>query len=314
MKKSKIIVPALGILVLSTAASITGTVAWFTAQSRFETEVSEFAIVKTNNDLKCTQTAGLGTSVTDNVVSTLANYELTDASFDHANEVIVAPDGSGTKVGKETALGSAAVLNDGTTNDIVRASYQVSTTTHTVLSVMTWNMDFEMDFGGVNGNYGLYFDASTSKIQRKDGGNYSDDFSDAEVTGHGFRIAFVGQTATYSTTRVWADQQVSAKCKYINGSATLNTLLSANELTYTSPALMDSSFTDGVPASEEATATSEARENYLGKFVFQANTPVHLQYKVVAWFEGTDETIVNTATAYDQIKALLHFEVKKLTD
>ena len=31
MKKSKILVPALGILVLSTAASITGTVAWFTA-------------------------------------------------------------------------------------------------------------------------------------------------------------------------------------------------------------------------------------------------------------------------------------------
>lgn len=33
MKKSKIIVPALGILVLSTAASITGTVAWFSANT-----------------------------------------------------------------------------------------------------------------------------------------------------------------------------------------------------------------------------------------------------------------------------------------
>lgn len=33
MKKSKIIIPALGILVLSTAASITGTVAWFSANS-----------------------------------------------------------------------------------------------------------------------------------------------------------------------------------------------------------------------------------------------------------------------------------------
>ena len=33
MKKSKIIAPALGVLVLSTAASITGTVAWFTANN-----------------------------------------------------------------------------------------------------------------------------------------------------------------------------------------------------------------------------------------------------------------------------------------
>ena len=33
MKKSKIIAPALGVLVLSTAASISGTVAWFTANS-----------------------------------------------------------------------------------------------------------------------------------------------------------------------------------------------------------------------------------------------------------------------------------------
>lgn len=34
MKKSKIIVPALGMLLLSTAASITGTVAWFTANNK----------------------------------------------------------------------------------------------------------------------------------------------------------------------------------------------------------------------------------------------------------------------------------------
>ena len=33
MKKSKIIVPALGILVLSTAAAVTGTVAWFTSSN-----------------------------------------------------------------------------------------------------------------------------------------------------------------------------------------------------------------------------------------------------------------------------------------
>ena len=33
MKKTKVIIPALGLLLLSTAASVTGTVAWFAANS-----------------------------------------------------------------------------------------------------------------------------------------------------------------------------------------------------------------------------------------------------------------------------------------
>ena len=33
MKKTKILVPAAGLLLLSTAASVTGTVAWFASQS-----------------------------------------------------------------------------------------------------------------------------------------------------------------------------------------------------------------------------------------------------------------------------------------
>ena len=54
MKKTKIIVPALGILLLSTAASVTGTVAWFTAANDVDvsgmqfTAQSEQAIVVSN--------------------------------------------------------------------------------------------------------------------------------------------------------------------------------------------------------------------------------------------------------------------------
>ena len=42
MKKSKIIVPALGLLLLSTAASVSGTVAWFTANRTYNTTISSF--------------------------------------------------------------------------------------------------------------------------------------------------------------------------------------------------------------------------------------------------------------------------------
>ena len=86
MKKSKVLIPALGVLILSTAASVTGTVAWFTASRTYNTTIGDFAVVKTNADLKCTLAAGLGTFKSGDVI-TLVNEnvysELTDASFDH---------------------------------------------------------------------------------------------------------------------------------------------------------------------------------------------------------------------------------------
>ena len=51
MKKSKIIVPALGILLLSTAASISGTVAWFTASRTFSTHVNAFSVGSVDGNL-----------------------------------------------------------------------------------------------------------------------------------------------------------------------------------------------------------------------------------------------------------------------
>lgn len=58
MKKSKIIIPALGLIALSTAASITGTVAWFASNARvtitgmsFTTKVSSNILVAEQNNV-----------------------------------------------------------------------------------------------------------------------------------------------------------------------------------------------------------------------------------------------------------------------
>ena len=61
MKKSKIIVPALAIIAFSTAASIAGSVAWFTASRTVSISGGEYSVVKLTSDLKCTLTAGVGT-------------------------------------------------------------------------------------------------------------------------------------------------------------------------------------------------------------------------------------------------------------
>ena len=99
MKKSKIIVPALGLLLLSTAASVSGTVAWFTANNKYNTTINTFAVVKTNDDLQVELGAGVGTSVDTNAIvlskeisSTTYTSKLTDASFDPTTNKLVEPD------------------------------------------------------------------------------------------------------------------------------------------------------------------------------------------------------------------------------
>lgn len=62
MKKSRIIAPALGVLVLSTAASITGTVAWFTANSSVTVTGMNFTTQVSSNLLIASGTAGTGTA------------------------------------------------------------------------------------------------------------------------------------------------------------------------------------------------------------------------------------------------------------
>ena len=59
--------------------------------------------------------------------------------------------------------------------------------------------------------------------------------------------------------------------------------------------LVHQGYTTGnaLPAENTAAATATARADYMGTFGFIANTSVTLWYKVVVWYEGTDENVVN---------------------
>ena len=138
MKKSKIIVPALGIILLTTAASVTGTVAWFTANTVYTATMGEFAVVNTKNNLSCTLGNGVGTVADNenNKVDVSSGYKLTDASVDHTAAAvnIYDPDEPGAKVGKITGLSS-----------YVGSPYTRATNTY---SAFTWTMTFTMNFAG----------------------------------------------------------------------------------------------------------------------------------------------------------------------
>ena len=65
MKKSKVIVPAMALLVFSTAASITGAYAWFTSNRTFNTSAGEFEIINNEGNMAYSITGGAAVTVYD---------------------------------------------------------------------------------------------------------------------------------------------------------------------------------------------------------------------------------------------------------
>ena len=346
MKKSKIIVPALGLLLLSTAASVSGTVAWFTANRTFTTSAGNFAVVKTNTDLLCVMTGGVGTDVNNN--GTASNYaddtikllddyvELTDASFDHDTLNVVVPDANGVNVGKLVtvpATDTITVATLGNSTNLLRASYNdASSNTHNVYSALTWDMDFQVKYTAAGGNQGLFFDLAHTTFTQPDGSALAE-------AGKGFRLAFFPTTAPTSpaeknvyltgNTRVLARAEASgetwnhddntetaevSKVRYVDNAAA-NDNLNTKAATYSAPILIDSAATYTLPNDNTATTASLANvPAYLGKFVSQADTTVHLKFRVVAWYEGTDPYVVNSSALTEKVKASMSFELRTLTD
>ena len=89
MKKSKIIIPAAAILALSVGASVTGTVAWFTASRSVTLTGKNVAAINAAGDLKVKLTAGNGTTVKDNAVN--LSY-LRDVSMDVSGKDVIVID------------------------------------------------------------------------------------------------------------------------------------------------------------------------------------------------------------------------------
>ena len=388
MKKSKVIIPAMALILFSTAASISGTVAWFTASRAFNTTVGDFAVVNTKDNLECVMHAGLGTTESDNIVSVISGKSLTDASFDHltSDHFIIAPNADGDKVGKKVVL-STATFNDNATTGLQRET--------DIYSAFTWTMDFRLNMSATaTSDVGLFFDAETSRMSKKvslasgrviPANTYYKDptlteawsagaldanstaytqnttkgtsksiaaneeipaetyYTDAACTtyraargasdendnladtvyikeeivdtGIGFRIAFVGLTATYSNNRVWADLQSSSNCKHVLGGAAVGADLENAATTddYDSPYLIDSANVSDPDDLTGARSVFTGSPLCLGYFHPGAGTTVTISFKCVAWFEGTDPHVVNTAsTIYDTMTSYMNFKTVTL--
>ena len=304
MKKSKIIVPALAMIAFSTAASIAGSVAWFTASRQVTVDAGTYSVVKTSTNLEVDIAAGIGTSLSGDAITMGSNY-LTDGGFNYDTENIYKPiDGDD---GSETTLDTTHIYSLSTVTEANLTRAELSATSK-VYTVVTWTVAFTMEFGATTGNYGLYFDKSASTFT----------CGSPVVTGTGFRMAFVpynptGYTMPSGSARakmVIAPYQIADNCTYVlDENNKTGTAYSAS-----SNILVASDWATALPAEGTAAATATARADYIGTFGFIANTNVTLHYKVVVWFDGTDANVVNQddPLKYQTVGSLLNFKAVKL--
>ena len=314
MKKSKIIVPALGILLLSTAASVSGTVAWFTAVRNFTANVGDFAVVKTTADLKCDFAGLVGTTESKStgsehfdLLSVDSNAVLTDGSFDHTDEHAAYPvNSTGNKFAEISTLGFSSKSTDEAITGVKRGV--TKTGSKNIFTLFTWTMTF---------HYESETSFSTALFFNLDAGQSSATASTDGTTKAGFRIAFVnqgnGRTIVWAPFRVDGDTTELTYVSSVNGSGVAtetahvtaaSPIGSHNCITSSKTGIGTmSSIEDG----DQTAAQLTAMTNYIGTFTPGTNDT--LVYHCAAWYEGTDSAVESDKTLAT-ISTVLSFDAR----
>ena len=318
MKKSKIIVPALAMIGLSAVASVTGSVAWFTAQRTGRITTSDFVVTKIDGDLTLALTNGAGTSCTDDgashSVGVVSGAKSKDVSFNPvSHQLYDARDNATTFVG----------IGNTTDYEHAQAShpYLLNGTTY---YAFTWKVTISMsDTGLANSAMNVFFDYrpydGTANVGSKMESSLQDNQTDQDKdTSKGFRIALIST----SNTIVYAGLENAAELKAIGEVSTV-----LGEHAYgTSPVNSGFSYFAydkyalGSVAAASATAkasyqvakdsdaqnTQTARADYLGSLVNTNENTRTMDVWCVAWYEGTDSNVVNGATM-EKVQASIGF-------
>lgn len=293
MKKSKIIVPALGLLLLSTAASVSGTVAWFTASASTVVNTNEFTVKDSGGELEHTLTAGTGTAISGadatEKIGLASNTVLTDGSFNHVTKAVWAHN---PNTGADDTTHCLNKGVDGESGDpAVKNWYAGTISPNAYYHAVSWSVTFTYTFGTSSQDVNLYFDVNATASKMTAGSAVNG--SATQHTEYGFRIAMYSSTKTI----VWADLQTNSNCGYIEAASGDPGVTSA-KATYTlgSP-MIDSTITDsttGYVASNSATSTG-SEPNCLGTFS-GGSASATIDVTFVAWYDGTDPNVISGST------------------
>lgn len=327
MKKSKVIIPALAMLVLSTAASVTGTVAWFTANRTATITTGNFAVVKTDGTLDVSCTYGVGTAVTtdgsgkNTIVNPVTDAKIGDISFNPATKQLWNDTGAGTAfrtIGDNTSYRSQPVTNGSGTH-----AWKINDKTY---HAFTWKITVSYEWGADYTPLNIMFDWGSSAMTA------TSQSTGRAHTKFGFRIALIGMTdaSTPNHTVVWSklsDADRAATDLDSDGNTTdpgeaaskFSAVVGSSEAAQYGA---DSKSTDndnysyfgtdvyalGGTAIGSATAigswakatdgdaNQDQREDYLGTITRTGDESTSsMAIWCVAWYEGTDSSIVSDA-------------------
>lgn len=306
MKKSKIIVPALGILAFSTAAAVTGTVAWFTA--------NRLATVSNKNITVVNPEAGLHVKAT-NVANTKVEYDGTETGHINSPSIIHANDGTNqgylrdasVQMGASPVVYKSVLGEDGTVSSYATQAIGTADTKTYDGSALYFATQYKLDFyvDRVDTGYetALFFDANASQVQYDSAAVTSSLNKVYKSVRFGFLCGsnwfvwapLTDNTASETATTPAADTDYAIRNVTGAGTAAANANVADVDAAHriignatasaTSNDLKDD--TGLVPAANKKVSASYG---YLGALNLEASK---LTVNVYTWFEGTDTACIN---------------------
>lgn len=290
MKKSKIIIPAAAILALSVGASVTGTVAWFTASRRTSASLSNLAVMNTGGALGFTVSDNDLVGATKKANDSVELTYLKDASYDAAADKVYAAnlnaDGKKVTGTREVQKSSKSSVTIGTAKDVYFINQFKGTFTST----------------SDQSNY-LMFDtsATASYIAEAEGSAESTTILDAF---RALRVSMVNKTAGDEHTVIWAPYTNETKVYYVKKAGNLkdeqNAESAADENGYLASDLAGE-YTDAVkknstnPFGDGSSIASIKAAHIL--LSTKLSTTVNPEITFTVWFEGLDANCINGSTA-----------------
>ena len=310
MKKSKIIIPAAAILALSVGASITGTVAWFTASRTVSATVNNLAAINTSGDLGVEILDGdtlVGATKESN--SSVNLSYLQDASYDAANDLAYV-----STLNNDGSLVTGTRLVDKKTSKTVAVTVSNQTKYENVYVVNQWQAKFTTS--STANNY-LYFDPTNTAS------HVTDEIKDAIGDNSVFKSVRVAMNnVNESLYTVWAPSTGDTSYYYVKGAGTLGTAQDSSVAAspagygdlvgkYSDPTNNHVSKHGDATVSEGLSKTvAEKNTALLSKTLKGGAEPSTPTIRFTVWFEGLDpyciagKADISSTTAAKVVKSL----------
>ena len=321
MKKSKIIVPALAMIGLSAVASVTGSVAWFTAQRTGRITTQQFVVTKIDGDLNIALTEGAGTNISGTTVQIDSGAKSKDVSFDPKNHQLY-----------NAVDNATSFVEVGGTN-----AYEHAKADHpyvlngNIYYAFTWKVTISMnDTGYAGSGMNVFFDYRTYNAEANIGSKMEKAFQDGETgkkedgetdkdfnTSKGFRIAMISPSKTIIYAGLEDDESelkaisvvAEAKNTYAYGTSPINSGYSyfgADAYGLGSDAAADATAKTSYLPATDGEADQDDRADYLGTLTNTSASTRTMDVWCVAWYEGTDKNIVN-GSAMEKVASSIGF-------